>query len=110
MNNAINYKIPLVTFKGTCFFDPSDIIRLEAKSNYTHFYFKNHRPIVSAKVLKKYEEQLEPFGFIRTHRSHLVNRKHIVYTDNRGNIIMQDSSKAEISRRMKKSVMHALKN
>jgi two-component system, LytTR family, response regulator len=103
-------KIPLVTAKGVYFFAPEEIIRLEAKSNYTHFYFRNHKPILTARVLKKYVPQLEPLGFIRTHRSHLVNRQHILYTDTQGNVVMEDTSKAEISRRLRKSVMYALKN
>jgi len=53
---------------------------------------------------------LQPFGFLRTHRTHLVNRKHILCITPEGNIIMKDSSVAEISRRMKSGVMKVLKN
>jgi two-component system LytT family response regulator len=107
---TLSQKIPLVTAKGIYFFAPEDIIRLEAKSNYTNFYFKNHKPILSAKVLKQYEEQLLPFGFIRTHRSHLVNKQHILFADTNGNLVMEGDSTAEISRRLKKTVMCALKH
>lgn len=104
------YKLAFNTAKGTYFFSTEEIVRLEAVSNYTNIYFVNHRPIMAAKVLKDYEELLSPYGFVRTHRSHLVNKKHIMCIDTTGNVIMQDTSKAEVSRRKKPKLMQALKN
>lgn len=104
------YRLALSTSNGICFFDPEQIIRMEASSSYTNIYFTDRRPIVASKVLKEYEELLEPYGFLRTHRSHLVNRKHIMQVDYKGNITMQDQSKAEISRRKKNAIMRSLKN
>jgi len=66
--------------------------------------------MITAKVLKEFVELLEPFGFVRTHRTHLVNRQHILCVTPDGNVIMKDSSVAEISRRMKSGVMKVLKN
>ena len=57
------------------------------------------------RVLKSYEKILEPLGFVRTHRSHLVNLKYVLFIDGNGQIIMKDESKASISRRKKKDVM-----
>lgn len=102
-------RIVLNTGRGTYFFSPEQIIRMEAKSNYTTIYFLDHKPILMARVLKDYEEILEPFGFVRTHRSHLVNKKYIAFVDANSNIVMQDTSKAGISRRKKSEVMRALK-
>jgi two-component system, LytTR family, response regulator len=101
-------RLVLNTGKGTYFFSPEQIIRMEAKSNYTTIYFLDRKPILTAKVLKDYEEILEPFGFVRTHRSHLVNKRYIVFVDDNSNIVMQDTSKAGISRRKKTGVMKAL--
>jgi len=91
-------------------FLPDQIIRLEADSNYTYIFFTTHKPILMAKVLRDYERLLEPFGFIRTHRSHLINRQHISSVDSNGDIIMDDQSKAGISRRKRRRVFNALKN
>ena len=66
--------------------------------------------MITAKVLKEFVQILEPFGFVRTHRTHLVNRQHILCITSGNNIIMKDSSVAEISRRMKTEVMRILKN
>ena len=102
--------ITLATSEGRYFFNPEEIVRLEASSNYTRIFFTNNTKLVSAKVLKEFVSMLEPFGFVRTHRTHLVNRKHILCVTPDGNIIMKDASVAEISRRMKSGVMRVLKN
>jgi two-component system, LytTR family, response regulator len=102
-----NYKLVLPTLKKTYSFSPEEIIRLEAKSNYTRIYFSNHHPLIMSKVLKDYEAILEPYGFVRTHRSHLVN-KNLISEVGKGKIIMNDMSIAEISRRKKSGVMKAL--
>lgn len=101
--------IILATSEGRYFFSPEEIIRLQASSNYTKIFFSNKTKMVTAKVLKEFVPLLEPLGFIRTHRTHLVNRKHILCVTPGGNIIMKDASVAEISRRMKSGVMKVLK-
>ena len=93
---------------GTHFIHPDQIIRLEADSNYTYIHLQDHKPILMAKVLADYESLLEPFGFIRTHRSHLINRIHVSRVDTKGSIIMDDESTAEISRRKRKLVQEVL--
>ena len=101
------YRLPLADKKGTHYFMPNEIIRLEANNVYTTLYFESHPPFVVSKVLKIYEELLKPYGFVRTHRSHLVNRQFVrcVTSDT---IVMQDESVAELSRRNKKSVVQQL--
>jgi two-component system, LytTR family, response regulator len=103
-----NFKLTVSTAEGLYFYNPEEIIRLEASSNYTYIYFTNRKPVLISKVLGDYEEILSAAGFVRTHRSHLVNKKHISFIDSYGNIYMQDDSKAELSRRKKKEVMRAL--
>ena len=77
------------------------IVRLEGNSNYTRIFFTDHPPILMAKVLRKYETLLSPFGFLRTHRSHLVNLVHVQGLDAGGSILMLDHSRVEVSRRKK---------
>jgi two-component system, LytTR family, response regulator len=84
---------------------PADIIRLEASSNYTFIHFTNRRPLLIARVLKEFEHLLGRFGFIRIHRSHLVNKAHISQVDNMGRVVMGDTSRADIARRRKGEVM-----
>ena len=107
---TIDATLSIATSEGRYFFSPGDIVRLEASSNYTNIFFTNKKKMLTAKVLKEFEQMLEPFGFVRTHRTHLVNRQHILYITREGNIVMKDASVAEISRRMKSGVMKILKN
>lgn len=100
--------LPVNTNAGLFHFNTQDIIRLEASSNYTLIHFLNRRPLLVAKVLGDYEQMLASQGFVRTHKSHLVNKRHIRFIDPSNQIIMLDRSKAEISRRKKKEVMNAL--
>src|SRR5262245_16840821 len=102
-------RVPVATTEGLYFFHPEEIIRFEASSNYTYIHFTNRKPMLIAKVLGQYEEQLSGSGFVRTHRSHLVNKQYITFIDGQGNIVMEDNSRVEISRRKKKEVMSELK-
>lgn len=102
--------ISIISSGARHFFSPSDIVRLEAHSNYTNIYFTDKKKILSAKLLKDFVRMLEPFGFVRTHRTHLVNRQHILYITTDGKIIMNDASVAVVSRRMRGQLMRMLKN
>jgi two-component system, LytTR family, response regulator len=90
------------------FLYPAQIVRLEAKSNYTKIFFDNMQSVVTCKILKEYEALLKPLGFVRTHRSHLVNKNRIIKIDGDGNIYMDDLSTAEISRRKRTEVLKQL--
>lgn len=86
-----------------------EIIRMKASGNYTIIHFTGRKPLLIAKVLKDFEEMLSGYGFIRTHRAHLVNSRYVNRINNKTQILMTDSSVAAISRRMKVSVMQQLK-
>ena len=65
--------------------------------------------ILISKTLKQNEELLTEYNFIRTHKSHLINIKHIKsYLRNEGVIIMSDGSKIPVSRRKKDKIVEIL--
>jgi two-component system LytT family response regulator len=108
--NAINKntcQLTLTDLNGPHFFFTGSIIRMEASDNYTIVYFKERRPFVVSKVLKIYEEMLKPFGFVRTHRRHLINTQFIKAIDETS-IIMQDASVAGITKKKKSSIIKQL--
>jgi two-component system, LytTR family, response regulator len=100
--------IKLSVTEGVFNVSPSDIIRLKASSNYTFIYFTNRKPLVIAKVLKDLQSVLGDYGFIRIHRTHLINRKYISSISTDGSIVMSDASVTGVSRRMKQQVMKQL--
>jgi len=103
------FRLTVATTEGTFFFQPGEIVRLEASSNYTYIHFTNRATLFTARVLKDFASHLEPMGFIRTHRTHLVNRDYIKQISPDGKVMMLDASTAEISRRMKSEVMRKLR-
>ena len=94
---------------GIQFLMPHEIIRCEAAGNYTVFHIHGAKQQIISKTLGEYEELLSPYHFIRTHKSHLVNLDFISYVDHNGFVILNDSSKVEVSRRRKGEVMAALR-
>jgi two-component system, LytTR family, response regulator len=102
-------RLALPTREGIYFVTAGEIIRCEALGNYTKFYLQNNRQFIISKTLGEYEEMLVPHQFIRTHKSHLVNRSFISFIDHEGFIVLKDSTKVEVSRRRKEEVLGALK-
>jgi two-component system LytT family response regulator len=98
--------------QGLIFIKVSDLIRCEADSNYTWFFLANKTKIVSSKTLKEYEEMLSDSGFVRIHSAHLINKKHLkqYIKGEGGEVLMNDGTLLDVSRRRKQAVMEALKN
>lgn len=104
-----DFKLAVNTTTGTFFFNPSEIVRLEAESNYTKLFFTNKKKLLTSRTLKDYDEILRGHGFIRIHKSHLINRQHVVNYLGEGLLTMADDSQVEISRRRQHEVMQLLK-
>jgi len=104
-----DFKIAVPSSDGVHFFVVDDILRLEADSSYTNIHLVNQRPFLASKTLKHFEEMLEDFNFIRTHKSHLVNSKHITRISNdKEFVLLTDGSKVEVARRKKDEVQQQL--
>jgi len=104
-----DFKIAVPSSEGVYFFMIDDILRMEADRSYTHIHLSNRKPFIASKTLKHFEEMLEEFKFIRTHKSHLVNPKHITRISNDNEfVLLTDGSKVEVSRRKKEEVQEQL--
>ncbi|MEP7144615.1 MAG: LytTR family DNA-binding domain-containing protein [Ferruginibacter sp.] len=80
-----------------------DIIRVEASSSYSKIYFSNERPLLVAKVLQWFEDQLPDDIFCRIHRTHLVSRIHVKEVFNRSSLALSNGDIMQISRRKKRA-------
>lgn len=103
------FRLALPTKDGVHFLMPNEIIRCEAVGNYTKFYTDKNKTYLISKTLGDYDVLLSPHHFIRTHKSHLVNKKFVSFIDHDGYAVLKDSSKVEVSRRRKDEVMTALR-
>ncbi|MEO7532188.1 MAG: LytTR family DNA-binding domain-containing protein [Sediminibacterium sp.] len=105
-----DFRIAVPSNEGVYFFTIDEILRLEADRSYTHIHLVGKRPFIASKTLKHFEEMLDEFQFIRTHKSHLVNPRHITRVSNDNEFVMlTDGSKVEVSRRKKDEVLQQLK-
>lgn len=108
--NVKDFRIAVPTTQGVFFFTIDEVIRMEADKSYTFIHLVDKKPFVASKTLKHFEEMLDEFDFIRTHKSHLVNPRHISRVSNDHDfILLTDGSKVEVSRRKKEEVLQQLK-
>lgn len=106
--SAGDFRLALPTREGVHFLLPQEITRCEAVGNYTKFFTEKDRTYLISRTLGEYDSLLTPHQFIRTHKSHLVNKKFISFIDHDGFAVLKDNSRVEISRRRKEEVMEAL--
>jgi two-component system LytT family response regulator len=77
----------------------SEILYCSAHDNFTDVFMKDGRKKMICRTLKFYEELLEEDGFIRVHKSHLINPLHVVkYSRSSGGVItMADGADLPLS-------------
>ncbi len=94
-------RIQLSDKDGSVICETDDIVRLEARSNYTWVVFKDKRGMLVSKTLKEFERQLcDGVGpFIRIHQSNIINLNHCLRykKENGGLVEMKDESQINVS-------------
>lgn len=100
-------KIVLPKMSGFEVVKIADIIRVEAADNYATIYVTGQKKYLISKTLKYYEDLLTDFGFLRSHKSHLVNLNHILkYKKGKtGELFLTEDHKALVSATSKKALM-----
>jgi len=108
-DTAANFRLAIPFKEGVHFIRPSEILYCEGVSNYTRFHTDDNKQYLTSKTLGEYEDLLEPYGFIRSHKSYIVNRNVIDYIDSDGFIVLKNGARIEISKRRKAEVMKLMK-
>jgi two-component system LytT family response regulator len=105
--NPVN-KIALPTMEGLIMVPVESIIYCESDDNYTHIYTKNK--FTATRSLKDMENLLEPFSFVRVHRSYLVNLNEIEkYVKGEGGyLVMSDGTSIDVARNKKETLLKKL--
>jgi two-component system LytT family response regulator len=103
---ALN-KLAIPTLNGLLFFNISDIIHLEAQSNYTCIHFANHPKIIASRTLKEFADLLQQGNFFRAHHSHIINLQYIkrYIRGDGGRIEMQNGDYVDLARRKKEEFL-----
>ncbi len=89
----------------------SNILYIQADSNYSIFNVEKGEKIVVSKHLKEYESILDDCGFCRIHKSTMINLAHLQSYSNRNGLIvkMSDNSEHSVSRRRSPEFMETVK-
>ena len=84
-----------------------DIVHCEAHDNFTDFYFVSNQKMMICRTLKFYEELLSDSGFMRVHKSHIINLDHVVkYKKGKGGqLVMSNGAVIDVSPNKKDELM-----
>lgn len=104
-------RLCLPTLKGFIILKLDDIIYCEAERSYTVFHIEGKKPVTVSKPLIEYENMLDDTSFFRTHKSFLINLKHVKeYQRGEGGIvIMSNNAEIEVSRRKKEQFLQKIR-
>lgn len=107
-------RIGISTAEGILYKKVEEIIRLEAKQNYTEFSLSSDtKKVLASGNLKEYEKQFEYYPeFMRVHRSHLVNLKFVdKYVKSEGGyLVMQDGAEVNVSNQNKEELLDRMED
>jgi len=67
------HKLVLPLIDGFEVIQMKDVIRCKGNGNFTDFYLLDGSKKMICRTLRFYEETLEEFGFMRVHKSHILN-------------------------------------
>lgn len=103
-------KLAIKEAKAINYIDIEDIIHLKADGNYTQITLQSGKSYVSSKVLKHYAALLEAFGFMRIHRSSVINLNFVKEYRHKygGCIILDNDEQFNISPDRKKTFFNRL--
>ena len=106
----LHNRIAIPSLEGLQFIEITDIIYLEAESNYSFIYLQNATRITVSKTLKDFEELLPSHTFIRIHHSYIINKNHVrkYLKGEGGQVLMSNGKLLDVARRKKEDFMRAI--
>jgi two-component system, LytTR family, response regulator len=89
----------------------NEIICCEANNTYTIFYLLDNQQILSTKPLADYDFVLNDSGFVRVHKSWLINMHHVkeYRRGEGGTVLLTNNKSVDVSRRKKEHFVLELK-
>lgn len=102
--------VALPEINGFAIVKVDDIVRCEGKRNYTRIIFKEASEKVVSRTLLEFEHLLTPLGFVRIHRSHLVNILNVVrYLKSEGGMVeLKTGELLKVSPKHKENLLNKL--
>lgn len=102
--------IALPELNGFSIIAVDKIVRCEGLRNYTRIIFKEEQEKIVSRTLLEFENLLTPLGFIRIHRSHLVNLVNVVrYIKAQGGMVeLRTGEQLKVSPKYKEDLLNKL--
>jgi two-component system, LytTR family, response regulator len=109
-NKSQEEKIAIPTNEGFEFIPIKNILHIESSSNYSKIFLTDGKNILVTKLLKDFEEILEPYNFFRVHNSHLINLVYIkkYIRGEGGQVVMQNGDVIDVARRKKEEFIRLI--
>ncbi len=104
-------RLCIPSLKGFQVIELDEILYAESSGNYTNLYFSNSKMVCTSKPLHEYEKLLEDAGFVRIHKSVIVNLKHIkeYFRGEGGSVLLSNGHELEVARRKKDLLISRMK-
>jgi two-component system LytT family response regulator len=95
---------------GFHYYDVQDIIMLKAQGSYTAMYLAGNKEILVTRILKDFETSLADAGFLRVHKSFIVNPDYIteLRKEDSGYLVMSNGELVPISTKEREAVLNKL--
>ncbi|MCG8578023.1 MAG: LytTR family DNA-binding domain-containing protein [Flavobacteriales bacterium] len=88
----------------------SEIVRLESDRNYTQVHLTSGDKILLSKTLKVFDNMLTDQGFMRIHKSHLINTRQLDFVDSKQPCVhLKNGEQVPYSSRKKRELNDYLK-
>jgi two-component system LytT family response regulator len=102
--------VALPEMNGFAIVNVEDIVRCEGRRNYTRIIFKEAPEKIVSRTLLEFENLLAPLGFVRIHRSHLVNILNVVrYLKSGGGMVeLKTGEQLRVSPKHKECLLNKL--
>jgi two-component system, LytTR family, response regulator len=103
-------KIILKTHDNIYLVPVNDILYCESDDNYTRFHLLNKQEIFVSTTLKEYEDMLADSGFLRVHKSYLVNLKYFWRFEKAegGFVVLEGDVKIPVASRKREELLEML--
>ena len=105
-------KIVLRTADNMHVVNLNDIMYCESDRSYTTFYLADKTRVMVSQTLGDYEDMFNDYGFIRIHKSHLVNLQFIKRYEkgDGGQLVLNDNTCLPVATRKKEQLLGLLAN
>jgi two-component system, LytTR family, response regulator len=96
-------KIAIPTHEGMQFIKVSDIIFLEAHTNYTHISVNGNLKYIVSRTIKDFEEILPTETFFRIHNSYIINKDYLekYIRGEGGQVVLSNGTVLDVAKRKK---------